>query len=187
MKRTSLSALLICFALWTNAAGIHAPFKALNISDGLSNNYVMDIETDSRGMIWIATESGLNVFDGYSFRIFNSFNSDLEFNSISSLCYDAKKDRLWIAAKMGGLAYLDCANMEFVNVDDFGYENHISNICLSSSGVWISSRETGIFHYSNDNGLFSSLNDMGFDIGKESISYFYDDLHGNLYLERVGA
>lgn len=184
MKRTSLSALLICFALWTNAAGIHAPFKALNISDGLSNNYVMDIETDSRGMIWIATESGLNVFDGYSFRIFNSFNSDLEFNSISSLCYDAKKDRLWIAAKMGGLAYLDCANMEFVNVDDFGYENHISNICLSSSGVWISSRETGVFHYSNDNGLFSSLNDMGFDIGKESISYFYDDLHGNLYLER---
>ena len=35
--------------------------------DGLSSNHVNYVTKDSRGFIWVGTETGLNKFDGYSF------------------------------------------------------------------------------------------------------------------------
>lgn len=40
------------------------------LKEGLSHRQVNDILEDKRGFIWVATASGLNRFDGYSFRVF---------------------------------------------------------------------------------------------------------------------
>lgn len=39
-------------------------FKYFTIKDGLSDNYITGIAQDSTGNIWIATEAGLNLYDG---------------------------------------------------------------------------------------------------------------------------
>ena len=45
-------------------------FHHLETSDGLSNNSVKTIIRDSYGFLWIGTESGLNRYDGYGFKVY---------------------------------------------------------------------------------------------------------------------
>lgn len=45
-------------------------FHHLETSEGLSNNNVRTILRDSYGFLWVGTESGLNRYDGYEFKVF---------------------------------------------------------------------------------------------------------------------
>ena len=45
-------------------------FDHLFARQGLSQENVSDIYQDRLGFIWIGTEDGLNLYDGYSFTIF---------------------------------------------------------------------------------------------------------------------
>ena len=51
--------------------------------DNLSCNRIISLEQDVYGFIWIATEDGLNKFDGYTFQNYKSYPTDdtrLEYN-----------------------------------------------------------------------------------------------------------
>lgn len=39
-------------------------FKNISSRDGLSNDFVRDMDVDGKGFIWIATEEGLNRWTG---------------------------------------------------------------------------------------------------------------------------
>ena len=59
-----LSALMICLMIQANGRKIS--FNHLNIEDGLSSISIHDLWLDPSGVIWIATASGLDCFDGNS-------------------------------------------------------------------------------------------------------------------------
>jgi ligand-binding sensor domain-containing protein len=40
----------------------------LSVEDGLSQGTVNSILTDQRGFVWLATDNGLNIYDGYSIK-----------------------------------------------------------------------------------------------------------------------
>ncbi len=46
-------------------------FSRLDITRGLSHNEVISVCKDEKGFLWLGTMSGLNRYDGYSFRIFH--------------------------------------------------------------------------------------------------------------------
>lgn len=46
-------------------------FLYYSLKDGLSNNYVFDIQQDSRGLVWLGTGNGLNRFDGRRFQVYD--------------------------------------------------------------------------------------------------------------------
>ena len=82
MKRLFTTAIyILCVILTTsgntNEKTLTMMFKQLSISEGLSNNSVRSIFRDSRGFLWIGTESGLNKYDGYSFHQYYQSNSGL--------------------------------------------------------------------------------------------------------------
>src|ERR1700704_5517430 len=54
-------------------------FRHYTIKDGLSNQYVTGLTQDAWGYIWIATQRGLNRFDGNTFK---QFLQTGEYNSI---------------------------------------------------------------------------------------------------------
>lgn len=64
------------------------PFRHLNVDNGLSSNYVVDIAQDYQGFIWIATESGLNKFDGTEVTVYNTQNSALSSNELNTVYCD---------------------------------------------------------------------------------------------------
>ena len=49
-------------------------FYTITTQDGLSSNLINDITQDSLGYIWIATNDGLNRYDGNNFKVFKSGN-----------------------------------------------------------------------------------------------------------------
>ncbi len=66
MKRTILFTLLVsCFL--THALAQRFMVKSLDVTNGLSSDYVMQMAMDKYGFIWVATEEGLNRFDGSRF------------------------------------------------------------------------------------------------------------------------
>lgn len=67
--RTSLLGLLFSvIPLHSLAAQRNVQFEHVGIRDGLSNSQVNVIFKDSRGYVWIGTQSGLNRYDGYRFK-----------------------------------------------------------------------------------------------------------------------
>lgn len=82
-------------------------FSRLDISKGLSHNEVNCIFKDEKGFMWFGTMSGLNRYDGYSFKTFrhdlhdsSSINDDLIIQIL-----DAPGHKLWISTGRGLTIY----------------------------------------------------------------------------------
>ncbi|MEP6513578.1 MAG: two-component regulator propeller domain-containing protein, partial [Parafilimonas sp.] len=76
------------------------PLKSeyLTTIDGLSHNIVQCILQDRQGYIWFGTNYGLNLYDGYAFKVFENIpgdSSSIACNNIISL-YQDKDDLIWI-------------------------------------------------------------------------------------------
>ncbi len=72
-----------------------------NTQKGLSNNIVYDVHQDQQGFIWIATENGLNQFDGYEFKTFyySEGNPRTISSNIVRSMYESKDGKLWIGTR----------------------------------------------------------------------------------------
>ena len=67
-----LVGLLYFFPRATNAQPQNIRFKHLTTNDGLSQSWVHSVIQDKYGFIWMASEDGLNRYDGNSFRIYKN-------------------------------------------------------------------------------------------------------------------
>ena len=52
-------------------------FKHIEVADGLSNNSVYAILKDKDGFMWFGTNSGLNRFDGYTFKVYRHIDGTI--------------------------------------------------------------------------------------------------------------
>jgi signal transduction histidine kinase/ligand-binding sensor domain-containing protein/DNA-binding response OmpR family regulator/HPt (histidine-containing phosphotransfer) domain-containing protein len=80
-------------------------FENLTTRDGLSQSTVNAILQDSQGYVWLATESGLDRYDGNSIREFRRERGNehgLASDYIWSMAEDARGD-LWLATNGGGV------------------------------------------------------------------------------------
>ena len=72
-------------------------------SDRFSSSLISSICQDRQGSIWIATDYGLNKFDGYRFATYLHKNGDensLGVNAVVSLLSD-REGRLWVGTNKG--------------------------------------------------------------------------------------
>src|SRR5688572_31885387 len=97
-------ALLACVVLTTHASPPVPEvrpmyFEHLTMRDGLSQSTVMSILQDSQGFLWLATESGLDRYDGYSIREYRRERGNehgLVNDYVWKIAEDARGD-LWLA------------------------------------------------------------------------------------------
>ena len=99
--------LLVIFIFFINypvkAAFIDNIHK-LNISDGLSSGFVYDIVQDNNNLVWIATETGLNRYDGLNVKTYlnEHYNKkSLSNNQVQSLLFDDNNNTLWVGTNYG--------------------------------------------------------------------------------------
>ncbi|HEY0609086.1 MAG TPA: ATP-binding protein [Chitinophaga sp.] len=82
-------------------------FYKLNQQNGLSGTNIRKIISDPNGFIWIATQDGLNRFDGRTFTIFNSGVQDSALATYGSDFHDIVLDpdgkALWAACSNGAI------------------------------------------------------------------------------------
>ncbi len=92
-------------------------FRHLTVDDGLAQNTVMATLQDSRGFLWIATQNGLDRYDGFALRHFThqrGAGSGLPSNYIWAIAEDRAGD-LWLAVKDGGVVRFDIRAEKFTN------------------------------------------------------------------------
>jgi signal transduction histidine kinase/CheY-like chemotaxis protein/ligand-binding sensor domain-containing protein len=78
-------------------------FDHLSVKQGLSHGNVSVVYQDKLGFIWIGTEDGLNLYNGYDFTIFRNIAGDpssLSANNVRAITED-KDGNLWIATQNG--------------------------------------------------------------------------------------
>ena len=86
-------------------------------SNQFSSGLINDICQDRYGYIWIATDYGLNKFDGYRFTVYLHDDGDtttVTSNTVASLCCD-RQGQLWVGTSKG-LDRYDYATDEFSHV-----------------------------------------------------------------------
>ncbi len=116
---------LILLVLFSLRAGSQSHLRFEHISDryNFSNNAVYSIMQDHHGFIWIATEDGLNRFDGYETVVFRN-NPDDPGSLSSSWIYDVFEDskgQIWASNK--GINLLDQATGRFRRYMDYGKDS----------------------------------------------------------------
>ena len=82
---------LVLSTLQLHAASIKDDFfyKNLNSDNGLSQNFVDYIYQDSEGFLWFATWGGLDRFDGYEVKQYNTQNHLLHSNFTHCIAEDS--------------------------------------------------------------------------------------------------
>ncbi len=124
-------------------------FKRIGIPQGLSQNSANAIIQDKSGYIWVATQDGLNKFNGYEFTVFKHKQSDptsIRDNFILSLLIDKNGD-LWIGTSFG-LDKLKSGSNQF---EHYSLQNGIRNKKVDESinslvqdkygNIWIATLE----------------------------------------------
>jgi len=94
--------LALLFTSWIVQAQSYL-FKHLEVSDGLSNNSVNTIYKDRDGFMWFGTTTGLNRYDGYTFKVYQHAEDEpgsLPDNYITDIV-EMPDGRFWINTARG--------------------------------------------------------------------------------------
>lgn len=135
LKLISIIYMLMC-AFFASAQSPHL----FTLDDGLSSTLFKSLYLDSKGILWIGTEDGLNSFDGNKFIIHKNIPGDstsIQSNFISTILED-KYGRLLIGTYMGLQAY-DQATGKFNLATENGkmFHDGINKIIQRKNGeVW---------------------------------------------------
>ena len=188
----SLLFIFISFTLQAQTGRFYSTDKEL------SNSLVNKVYQDRKGFIWVATENGLNKFDGTRFSIYRHHASDstsLKNNYVRSL-YEDSYGNFWIGC-INGLQLYDRATDSFSEIhlqrNDENVAPHITTIIERANGeIWMSTSGQGAISIR----VNQTKSDKPFDITVESglterinslfLNAIFEDANQNLWIATEG-
>lgn len=191
------SLMFLCFLLCvrvTYSQNRELIFEKISIEEGLSQVYVNSIIQDKKGFIWIATQDGLNKFDGYVFKVYkpdSKSDNSLRSNVIKTLFEDFEGN-IWIGTAGGGLSCFDPVKERFTNyLNDPFNKSSLSNDDVyaiyqdKDSIMWIGTYGGGLNKFYPKTGVFISYMHSAEDphsISGNTIRAINEDNSGNLWI-----
>jgi signal transduction histidine kinase/ligand-binding sensor domain-containing protein/CheY-like chemotaxis protein/AraC-like DNA-binding protein len=149
----------------------HSDFSIthLGVESGLSNNHVLCVTQDKQGFIWVATEEGLNRFDGHTFKAFFKDGlrkgTSLTGNELNAIMDDAEQPVLWIATQRSGLNAYDYEADSFkayqhdeADPSSLATNDVTSLAKAADGGIWVTTFWRGIDHLDPSTGKFTHYN-----------------------------
>lgn len=135
-------------------------FSQLNRSNGLSHNQVNCIFKDSEGFMWFGTASGLNRYDGYTFKIFKHDANDKKslLDDFITNIFEGPGKKLWISTR-NGYCFYDPETEQFnsdmalmANALKLPVYPIVSKITHSGkSDFWFVCPDSGLYRYNESN------------------------------------
>src|SRR5436190_12184922 len=180
----------LLFSVFLFAQNEHYNFSRLDIYNGLSHNQVNSILRDSDGFLWFGTTSGLDRYDGYSFRVFRNQPGDstsLKNNSIRSL-YELPDGKIWVVT--GSVPCIYNSQTEKFNAVSQNYFSSLGlpfgaiiNVVKGNNGrYWFLYDSLGLYLYSSA-AKKSNLFRRNFKLSpSEKISSLTETKDGKLWL-----
>lgn len=117
-------------------------------ANGLASNIVKDMLIDRSGNVWATSSNGVSRFDGSTWSIWNTSNSNLTSNEIRQISEDSK-GRLWFTTAKdanstyadSGISVFDPANNSWIYFTDKDGDNNLTNVSKTfhfGDDAWIS-------------------------------------------------
>ncbi|MDR1202622.1 MAG: response regulator [Tannerellaceae bacterium] len=193
MKYLFLAILRTC--LITNLFAVEdIAFKHLSTKEGLSNGQVSYITKDSQGFMWFCTNSGLNRYDGYTFKVFVRNGKDpnsLIDNSVEHIQEDADGG-LWVRTERMGYVYYDPGKESFHPAEQLLSKYGINkkpDILYVDKGrnIWCHTNSIGTYQYNikSKKLLFYPV-DKETSLSDRKLCYITEDQNGIIYLYENG-
>lgn len=161
--------------------------RTYTIDDNLSSSLVNQIIQDDKGFIWIATEYGLNKFDGYKFTTYKHNKKDplsIMDNYVRTIFQDSKKN-IWVGF-INGLMKYNPNTDTFEKIDIIRGKNKmearvVSIIETRKGEIWLSTSGYGIFKIINNGGHYSTSHQLKNKLSSEYISAIYEDSRSRIW------
>ncbi|HKN47878.1 MAG TPA: two-component regulator propeller domain-containing protein, partial [Candidatus Polarisedimenticolia bacterium] len=190
---TPLALAALAAAIPAGAASVRPiRFDHLSLEQGLSQSTVMDILQDRRGYIWLATEDGLDRYDGLSFQVYKHDPADAA-SLPSSFVWDVDEDaagNVWVATT-NGLAMWDRVTDRVVREPKLdGHHIRVVRYDAKRNAVWVGTRDSGVRRLDLRTGAWASFvhdpADPG-SLGDDRISALYLDGKDRLWVGTEGG
>jgi len=158
--------------------------ELISVRDGLSSNNIRDITQDRFGYMWICTNDGVNIYDGYQFKVLKNIQDDttsLADNNTFRVLEDSR-GTMWVISS-AGLSKYNRKKEEFENffpsgtTSDFGnqtYKIHED----SKNKLWVSTSE-GLLEFDRDKEKFIRYDVMLTDNSIAKFVNFGGDVNEN--------
>ena len=177
MKRTFL---LYVSCLMTCLMSLQAQTGQFFSADLFSSGLINDLCQDSQGSLWVATDYGLNRYDGYQFQTF--LHSDADSTSLSdnmavSLLCD-RDGRLWVGTSRG-LDRFDPANETFLHYSfPEGWQPRVTALLQRRDGtIYVGTAGYGAYTLGDGRQLLPFEDDNN----ERYFSRLYEDSKGRLW------
>ena len=174
-----------------------AIFYQLTMQHGLSSNRIVEVLQDKEGFYWIATEDGVNRFDGTNVKVFRYNKNDslsLSHNHCTDLWEDAKGN-IWVTTLDGLNCFIkgrEVFKRYYLKHPAFRNDrlNWIRSITGDAEGnIWIASFGLWKFNVKKDEFLFFHLDNLPPEKSiTRTISYLiYDSLLHGIWCDPLGG
>ncbi len=163
---------------------------AFGSTPGLSQNSIYSILKDHAGLMWFATQDGLNKYDGYKITVYkHRFNDrrSLPSNFITSLAED-KIGNLWVGTRIDGLSRFNRSTDNFstfrhVPSDPASISNDKINVVYRdrAANIWVGTGN-GLNLLNHKTGKFLRYYPATSASEGNFISAIYEDTKSNLWI-----
>lgn len=163
-------------------------------NQSISDNIVRNIYQPKPGLLYLATEKGLNIFDVKNNKFVNYQNKNNDPYSLSDdAVYTVFKDKeggIWVGTYFGGLNYYHEKALGLEYYYPSGVSNSLSGNAVSAfletknGQFWIGTEDGGLNFFNNSDKTFKKY---PFLPSQDSLSYhnihaLYEDKMGNLWI-----
>lgn len=156
-------------------------------NDSIKNLFVRDICKDNDGTYWVATESGVFIYDAETAHYQHLCRRaddpySITDNAVYKICKD-KSGGLWLATFFGGLNYYSRENARIRKFYPIAGQNSISGYAVREivpdhqGNLWIGTEDAGLNKFDLNKQLFKTYSSTG----KQAISY--PNIHGLLAID----
>lgn len=167
-------------------------FEHIYFSEGLSQSSAQSVFADSRGLLWIGTQAGLNLFDGHDVTTFRASLVDsgsLSNDEVTAICED-RDGAIWVGTR-DGLNRLHLKSGMFQRYlhssavqDSLGSSHIAAVLSTSDGGIWAGTRH-GLVRRRSAEEWFRPIS-LGSASGKGanrwSISALCQDAYGHIWV-----
>lgn len=182
----SIISTLFCIAL---PVEFYCQTTSLYSTDnGLASSLINKVYQDSEGYIWVATEYGLNKFEGNQFTTYKHIEGDQTSlkDSYVRTIFEDSKENLYIGT-IAGLMHYDRGTDSFIEItltkDDKIVQPHITSIIETQNGdIWFTTSGQGIFSDTNGDRIFKGHSELSASLNSIFLNSIFEDSDANLWI-----